>query len=130
MHQSKKAPWEKFADGEWHTVRDYAEAEDRRESLRQYENYYMSARHWATRNGYRVQVSRRDNGRIIRVKFHPVEGFVRRPTLAEAVTLLEYAMHLRQHGERAPGGNETWREFDMRTEAFLRRTMGLDEEAQ
>lgn len=34
--------------------------------------------------------------------------------------LLEYALHLRQHGEHAPGGNETWAEFDQRCERFLR----------
>jgi hypothetical protein len=34
--------------------------------------------------------------------------------------LLEYALHLRQYGECAPGGNETWAEFDRRTEAYLR----------
>ena len=38
----------------------------------------------------------------------------------EAVRLLEYALHLRQHGERAPGGNETWAQFDRDAEAFLR----------
>jgi hypothetical protein len=38
----------------------------------------------------------------------------------EAVRLLEEALHLRMHGERAPGGNETWREWDRKTEAFLR----------
>lgn len=35
--------------------------------------------------------------------------------------LLEYALHLRMYGERAPGGNETWAEFDERCETFLRR---------
>lgn len=34
--------------------------------------------------------------------------------------LLEEALHLRMNGERAPGGNETWREWDTRTETFLR----------
>lgn len=38
----------------------------------------------------------------------------------EAIRLLEYALHLRMYGERAPGGNETWREFETRTEEFLR----------
>jgi hypothetical protein len=37
----------------------------------------------------------------------------------DALDLLRYALHLRQHGERAPGGNETWRAFDRRCEAFL-----------
>lgn len=34
--------------------------------------------------------------------------------------LLDYALVLRQHGERAPGGNETWRTFDRQAEALLR----------
>lgn len=34
--------------------------------------------------------------------------------------LLKYALHLRQNGENAPGGNETWEEFDKRAEKFLR----------
>lgn len=38
----------------------------------------------------------------------------------EATRLLQYALHLRMHGERAPGGSETWAEFDRRCEAFLR----------
>lgn len=38
----------------------------------------------------------------------------------EATSLLEYALHLRQHGEKAPGGSETWRQFDTRAEDFLR----------
>jgi septal ring factor EnvC (AmiA/AmiB activator) len=40
--------------------------------------------------------------------------------LREATRLLEYALHLRMHGERAPGGNETWRQFDQDAEHFLR----------
>lgn len=38
----------------------------------------------------------------------------------EAVKLLKYALHLRMYGENAPGGNETWREFDGNCERFLR----------
>jgi hypothetical protein len=34
--------------------------------------------------------------------------------------LLEYALHLRQYGENAPGGSETWAEFDRRAEMMLR----------
>jgi hypothetical protein len=41
----------------------------------------------------------------------------------EAVALLMYALHLRMHGERAPGGHETWAEFDRRCEDFLRRQL-------
>ena len=37
-----------------------------------------------------------------------------------AISLLEEALHLRQNGERAPGGNETWRDWDRRAEVFLR----------
>ena len=39
---------------------------------------------------------------------------------ATAVTLLGDAMHLRVNGERAPGGNETWPDWDRKAEAFLR----------
>lgn len=45
----------------------------------------------------------------------------------EAVQLLEYALQLRIHGERAPGGNERWAEFDRRCEDFLRRQLGCKE---
>jgi hypothetical protein len=45
----------------------------------------------------------------------------------EAIKLLEYAMHLRMNGECAPGGNETWREFDTRNETFLRAVWGDEE---
>ncbi len=41
-----------------------------------------------------------------------------------ATALLEYALHLRMHGERAPGGNETWAEFDVQCETYLRRLAG------
>jgi hypothetical protein len=46
------------------------------------------------------------------------------PIADDAIELLRYALHLRQHGERAPGGNETWRAFDRRAEAFLRAADG------
>lgn len=42
------------------------------------------------------------------------------PELADARGLLEEALHLRMYGENAPGGNETWGDWDKRTEAFLR----------
>ena len=45
---------------------------------------------------------------------HPGEG---KPP---AVQLLEEALHLRMNGERAPGGNETWHDWDNRAEVFLR----------
>lgn len=38
----------------------------------------------------------------------------------EAIRLLEEALHLRANGERAPGGNETWRDWDRKAERFLR----------
>jgi hypothetical protein len=40
--------------------------------------------------------------------------------LEQAIVLLGYALHLRMHGECAPGGNETWDRFDRDAEAFLR----------
>ena len=42
------------------------------------------------------------------------------PPGALARALLEEALHLRMNGERAPGGSETWREWDTKAEAFLR----------
>ena len=39
---------------------------------------------------------------------------------AAAVRLVEEALHLRMHGECAPGGNETWGEWDRKAEVFLR----------
>lgn len=39
----------------------------------------------------------------------------------DAIRLLIYALHLRMHGERAPGGDETWSQFDRDAEAYLRR---------
>ncbi|AHH20793.1 hypothetical protein NONO_c60170 [Nocardia nova SH22a] len=44
----------------------------------------------------------------------------------EAVKILEYALHLRMYGERAPGGNETWQEFDRRCETFIRSLQEAD----
>lgn len=38
----------------------------------------------------------------------------------EAVKLLRQALHLRTHGERAPGGTETWADWDRRAETLLR----------
>jgi hypothetical protein len=40
--------------------------------------------------------------------------------LDQARAILDYALHLRTYGENAPGGNETWREFDRRCETYLR----------
>ena len=47
---------------------------------------------------------------------------VRNAELDAARRLLAYAMHLRQYGERAPGGDETWAEWDAMAEAHLRAT--------
>jgi hypothetical protein len=43
----------------------------------------------------------------------------------EAIRLLERVLHLRQNGERAPGGDETWPPLDRDIEAFLRRARGM-----
>lgn len=45
---------------------------------------------------------------------------VLRDELIELRALVTYALHLRIHGEMAPGGNETWAEFDRRAEMLLR----------
>jgi hypothetical protein len=37
-----------------------------------------------------------------------------------ARNLLEAALHLRMYGERAPGGNENWADWDRDAERFLR----------
>lgn len=39
----------------------------------------------------------------------------------EATRLLRYALHLRMNGENAPGGSETWAQFDRMAEHFLRQ---------
>jgi len=44
------------------------------------------------------------------------------------VLLLEEALHLRMHGERAPGGNETWRDWDRKAETFLRSLLPPERE--
>jgi hypothetical protein len=38
----------------------------------------------------------------------------------QAIELLEEALHIRQNGENAPGGNENWRDWEYKTEGFLR----------
>jgi hypothetical protein len=47
-------------------------------------------------------------------------GRVMADDLATAIRLLEAALHLRVNGERAPGGNETWRDWHREAERFLR----------
>ena len=50
-------------------------------------------------------------------------------TEPDAIDLLEEALLLCQHGERAPGGNETRGEWARKTEHFLRMEgMRRDEE--
>jgi hypothetical protein len=43
-----------------------------------------------------------------------------RPSMT-AEELVALALHLRMHGENAPGGNETWRLWDREAEDFLRQ---------
>lgn len=38
---------------------------------------------------------------------------------AEALVLVEEAMHLRMYGENAPGGHETWRDWERHARDFL-----------
>jgi hypothetical protein len=45
-----------------------------------------------------------------------------------ARALVEEALHLRQNGERAPGGSETWRDWERRAESFLRGETGPEGE--
>ena len=47
--------------------------------------------------------------------------------LRRAVAVVQYAHHLRVHGERAPGGNETWEQFDRASEECLRAMLSLGE---
>jgi hypothetical protein len=133
---AKVAPWETFTDGEWHTVRTGPADETRAESLRQYHRHYQSMRAWCVINHKAGQISRSENGRILRVRIRDDERSADRDrivavlrdrtrgqlgiALIEAIQILEYGLHLRQYGERAPGGGETWQEFDRRCEKFLR----------
>lgn len=43
---------------------------------------------------------------------------------SEAVRLVALALHIRQYGERAPGGDETWAQFDRDADALLRHRSG------
>lgn len=54
--------------------------------------------------------------------------FKRRRQLKEAVRLLRYALTIRMYGERAPGGNENWRQFDNDVEDFLNDYDGITPE--
>jgi hypothetical protein len=46
------------------------------------------------------------------------------PYKAPLTRLAEEALFIRQHGERAPGGNENWRDWDLKAETLLRSTHG------
>lgn len=131
--REKVAPWERYTDGQWHQVRTGPEGESRAESLRQYRRHADSMRTWAAGNGWRGQISRRESGRLLSVRFsrlsptddvrylQPMSRGQLGRSLMEALELLDYAMHLRMHGERAPGGDETWAQFDRDAEMFLRK---------
>ncbi len=76
-----------------------------------------------------LERERQESGRLRRELEELRNGAPQRPTphldavkrqRSTAILLVEYALHLRQHGERAPGGNETWAQFDRDAEAFLR----------
>lgn len=43
---------------------------------------------------------------------------------ATARRLLEEALHLRANGERAPGGTETWQQWERKAEEYLRSQSG------
>jgi hypothetical protein len=47
-----------------------------------------------------------------------------------ATSLLQEYLLLRQNGEHAPGGTETWRGWDLRVERFLRSQLATPLEAQ
>lgn len=135
--RQKIVPWETHTDGEWHQVRTGPTGESKAESLRAYRNHAASAREWAARNGYRAQISRRENGRILSVRLTRPAGAdnlerLRQmsrnelgQSLVQAIKLLNYAFHLRVHGENAPGGSETWAQFDRNAETFLRKIQDL-----
>lgn len=140
----KVAPWENWTDGEWHAVREGPVGEPKSDSLRIYRNHAQSLREWADRRGYRGQLSRRENGRILLVRLTKDQAGSRAPYVAtmqpmsrseigrhaiEALQLLEYALHIRMYGERAPGGNKNWPEFDRRAELLLRKMRGLEHES-
>lgn len=42
----------------------------------------------------------------------------------EEYRIIELGHHLRTYGECAPGGNETWAEWDALAECYLRRQLG------
>jgi histidine triad (HIT) family protein len=48
----------------------------------------------------------------------------------KSLALLEEAFFIRQHGERAPGGTENWRDWDLKTELYLRGRLPVPLEDQ
>jgi hypothetical protein len=134
--REKVAPWERYTDGDWHTVRTGPADEIKAESLRQYRRHYESMRAWCAINRMRGQLSRTDSGRVLRVRLRPDERQIDRDriagslrgrgrtelgvTLIEATQIIQYARHLRQYGENGPGETASWREFDARSERFIR----------
>ena len=46
--------------------------------------------------------------------------------LAEAIRLIEYATTICRYGERAPGGDENWHQWEKDAARFLRRYRGDD----
>jgi hypothetical protein len=135
--REKVQPWEKYTDGEWHEVRRGPDAEPRDESLRQYRRHWESMRAWTERRPYRGQLSRTDNGRVIRARLTPIYDEERTDVphlqpltraqigrhLLDAMALLDLAVDLRMHGE---GAGDTWRQFDGRAEALLRKIRRQD----
>lgn len=45
------------------------------------------------------------------------ESIAQRKRADEWRSIAEYGLHLAMHGEHAPGGDETWREFERRMRA-------------
>jgi hypothetical protein len=91
--------------------------------LRHYDREYSSA-HLTWRDFA-------DDAREILQAAHRAQGARRRrmagePPADRARQLLEEALHLGMHGERAPGGNETWAEWHRKNEAYLRSLMPGD----
>jgi hypothetical protein len=43
----------------------------------------------------------------------------------QALILLREAFHIRQNGQCAPGGNENWRDWERKTETYLRSLIDL-----
>lgn len=44
----------------------------------------------------------------------------------KAQDLVKYAHHLRMYGERAPGGNENWSDWEVVAEDYLRALVDME----